>query len=343
MLRALTTPWCKCLRLIIGMRLTCNLRTTFCGKSRIQKCLHIRVMANLAKTPKSAIYSNSYKGEPREKGSKRRPNLEALKSPRRKSGYLLISMRLKSKFRRAFRRKPRLRHQNCPQVKVMPNLEKTPKSATFRNSSKGGQEKCPQVRVMTNLAKTPKSASFWNSSKRGATENGWKIRPILRAPKSPQHKSGYLLDSVPLKSNHRRGIWRKPRLQKCPQVRVVTNLKKTPKSAVFGNSSKGGAKKNGWKSRPTLGAIKLSQRKSYYLLVSIRLKSNLRRAIWRKPRLQKCKQVRVVKNLGRTQKSAIFWKSWKGGPTQNTWKSSPSLGASKTLKRKSGYLIISMR
>ena len=190
---------------------------------------------------------------------------------------------------------------------------------------------------MTNLAKTPKSAIFWNSSKGGPRENGWKSRPTLGAPKSPQRKSGYPLISIRLKSNLRRAIWCKPRLQKCPQVRVMTNLAKTPKSAIFWNSSKGGPRENGWKSRPTLGAPKSPQRKSGYPLISIRLKSNLRRAIWCKPRLQKCPQVRVMTNLAKTPKSAIFWNSSKGGPRENGWKSRPTLGAPKSPQRKSGY------
>ena len=341
------------------MRLKSNLRRVIWRKPRLQKCPQVRVMTNLAKTPKSAIFWNSSKGGPRENGWKSRPTLGAPKSPQRKSDYLLVSMHLKSNLRRVIWRKPRL--QKCPQVRVMTNLAKTPKSAIFWNSSKGGPrengwksrptlgaskspqrksdyllvsmrlksnlrrviwrkarlQKCPQVRVMTNLAKTPKSAIFWNSSKGGPRENGWKSRPTLGAPKSPQRKSDYLLVSMRLKSNLRRAIWRKLRFQKCRQVRVMTNLAKTPKSAIFWNSSKGGPRENGWKSRPTLGAPKSPQRKSDYLLVSMRLKSNLRRVIWRKPRLQKCPQVRVMTNLAKTPKSAIFWNSSKGGPREN--------------------------
>ena len=370
---------------LISIRLKSNLRRAIWCKPRLQKCPQVRVMTNLAKTPKSAIFWNSSKGGPRENGWKSRPTLGAPKSPQRKSGYPLISIRLKSNLRRAIWCKPRL--QKCPQVRVMTNLAKTPKSAIFWNSSKGGPrengwksrptlgapksprrksgyplisirlksnlrraiwckprlQKCPQVRVMTNLAKTPKSAIFWNSSKGGPRENGWKSRPTLGAPKSPQRKSGYPLISIRLKSNLRRAIWCKPRLQKCPQVRVMTNLAKTPKSAIFWNSSKGGPRENGWKSRPTLGAPKSPRRKSGYPLISIRLKSNLRRAIWCKPRLQKCPQVRVMTNLAKTPKSAIFWNSSKGGPRENGWKSRPTLGAPKSPRRKSGYPLISIR
>ena len=121
-----------------------------------------------------------------------------------------------------------------------------------------------------------------------------------------------------LKSNLRGAFVRKPRLQNCPKVRVMKNLAKTPKSAISWNSSKGGPRENGWKSRPKLGAPKSPHRKSDYLQVSMRFKSNLRRAIWRKPRFQKCPQVRVMINLAKTPKSAIFLKFFKGG-TKGKW------------------------
>ena len=196
------------------------------------------------------------RGDQKENGSKSRPNLRAPKSPRRKSGYVIISMRLKSNNRGAFWRKPRL-------------------------------EKSLQIRVITNFAKTPKSAIFGDSSKGGPRENGSKSRPTLRALKSPRRKSAYLVISMRLKSNHRGAFWRKPRLQKCPQIRVIANFAKTPKSAIFGDSLKGGPRENGSKSRPTLRATKSPRGKSGYLIISMRLKFNHRGVFWRKPHLQK--------------------------------------------------------
>ena len=207
------------------MRLKCNHRKTFWRKPRLRKCPQIPVMANLAKTPKSAIFWNSSKGGPRENGSKSVPTLRARKSPCRKSGWLLISMRLKCNHRRTFWRKPRLR-------------------------------KCPQIPVMANLAKTPKSAIFWNSSKGGPRENRSKSVPTSQDPKSPWRKLGYLLISMRLKRNHRKTFWRKPRLRKCPQIPVMANLAKTPKSAIFWNSLKGGPRENGSKSVQTWRARK---------------------------------------------------------------------------------------
>ena len=384
-LRVPKSPRRKSGYLIISMRLKFNHRGVFWRKLRLQKCLQIRVITNFAKTPKSAIFGDSSKGGPRENGSKSRPTLRAPKSPRRKSGYLIISMRLKSNHRGAFWRKPRL--QKCPQIRVITNFAKTPKSAIFGDSSKGGPrengsksrptlrvpksprrksgyliismrlkfnhrgvfwrklrlQKCLQIRVITNFAKTPKSAIFGDSSKGGPRENGSKSRPTLRVPKSPRRKSGYLIISMRLKFNHRGVFWRKLRLQKCLQIRVITNFAKTPKSAIFGDSSKGGPRENGSKSRPTLRAPKSPRRKSGYLIISMRLKSNHRGAFWRKPRLQKCPQIRVITNFAKTPKSAIFGDSSKGGPRENGSKSRPTLRVPKSPRRKSGYLIISMR
>ena len=221
-------------------------------------------------------------------------------------------MRLKCNHRRTFWRKPRL-------------------------------QRCPQRWVLANLAKTPKSAIFWDSSKGGPRENRPKSRPHLAARETLQRKSGDLLISMRLKCNHRRTFWRKPRLQRCPQRWVLANLAKTPKSAIFWDSSKGGPRENRPKSRPNLAARETLQRKSGDPLISMRLKCNHRRTFWRKPRLQRCPQRWVLANLAKTPKSAIFWDSSKGGPRENRPKSRPNLAARETLQRKSGDLLISMR
>ena len=142
--------------------------------------------------------------------------------------------------------------------------------------------------------------------------------------------------------NHRTVFWCKPRLQKCLQIRVITNFAKTPKSAIFGDSSKGGPRENGSKSRPTLRAPKSPRRKSGYLIITMRLTFNHRGVFWRKPRLQKCPQIRVITNFANTPKSAIFGDSSKGGPRENGSKSRPTLRAPKSLRYKSGYLIMSI-
>ena len=371
--------------LLIAMGLKCNHRRTFWRKPRLKKCSQSRVLANLAKTPKSAMYWNSSKGGPRENRWKSGPNSAAWKTSRRKSGGLLIAMRLKCNHRRTFWRKPRLK--KCSQSLVLANLAKTPKSAMYWNSSKGGPrenrwksgptsaarktlrrkygdlliamrlkcnhrktfwrkprlKKCSQSRVLANLAKTPKSAMYWNSSKGGPRENRWKSGPNSAAWKTLRRKSGGLLIAMRLKCNHRRTFWRKPRLKKCSQSLVLANLAKTPKSAMYWNSSKGGPRENRWKSGPTSAARKTLRRKYGDLLIAMRLKCNHRKTFWRKPRLKKCSQSRVLANLAKTPKSAIFWNSSKGGPRENRWKSGPTSAAWKTLRRKYGDLLIAMR
>ena len=240
------------------MRLKCNHWTTFCHKPRLQNCRQFRAMANFAETPKSAIFWNSSKGGPRENGSKSRPNSQAPKTPRRKSHRLLISMRLKCNDWTTFCCKPRL--QNCR-----------------------------QFRAMANFAKTPKSAIFWNSLKWGPRENGSKRRPNSQAPKTPRRKSHRLIISMRLKCNHWTTFCRKPRLQNCRQFRAMANFAKTPKSAIFWNSSKGGPRQNSSKSRPNLQAPKTHWRKFHRLLISMRLKCNHWTAFCRKPRLQNCR------------------------------------------------------
>ena len=370
---------------LICMRLKCNHWTTFCRKPRLQKCGQFRAMANFAKTPKSAIFWNSSKRNPRENGLKSRPNSQAPKTPRRKSHRPLISMRLKCNHWNTFCRKPRL--QKCRQFQAMANFAKTPKSAIFWNSSKGGPrenglksrpnsqapktpqrkshrplismrlkcnrwttfrrkprlQKCRQFRAMANFAKTPKSAIFWNSSKGWPRENGLKSRPNSQAPKKPRRKSHCPLITIRLKCHHWTTICRKPRLQKCGQFRAMANFAKTPKSAIFWNSSKRKPRENCLKSRPNSQAPKTPRRKSHRPLISMRLKCNHWTTFCRKPRLQKCRQFRAMANFAKTHKSAIFWNSSKEWPRENGLKSWPNSKAPKTPRRKSHRPWISMR
>ena len=57
------------------------------------KVLASKSYDKFSKDTKISIFGGSSKGGPRENGSKGRPTLGVPKSPRRKSGYLLISMR----------------------------------------------------------------------------------------------------------------------------------------------------------------------------------------------------------------------------------------------------------
>ena len=179
-------------------------------------------MTDLAKTPKSAIFGDLAKGGPRENGRKSRPTSMGLTSPYRNTCYRIISLRLKCNYWGKFWHKPRFR-------------------------------KCPQSRAMTDLAKTPKSTISRDLAKGGPRENGRKSRPNSGARKSPRRNLRYRIILMRLKCNHWGPFWRKPRSRKCPQSRAMTDLAKTPKSAIFGDLAKGGPKENGRKSRPTSG------------------------------------------------------------------------------------------
>ena len=310
-IRASKTPWCKWHHLLISMHLKGKHRTTFWCKLRLHMCPYSRVMTNLARTPKSAIFLDFAKGGPRENAQKSRPTIRASKTPWRKWHHLLISMHLKGKHRRKFWCKLRL-------------------------------HKCPYSRVMTNLARTPKSAIFWDFAKGGPRENAQKSRPTIRASKTPWRKWHHLLISIHLKGKHRTKFWCKLRLHKCPYSRVMTNLARTPKSAIFWDFAKGGPRENAQKSRPTVRASKTPWRKWHHLLISMHLKGKHRTTFWCKLRLHKYPYSRVMTNLARTPKSAIFWDFAKGGPRENAQKSRPTIRASKTPWRKWHHLLISM-
>ena len=310
-IRASKTPWRKWHHLLISMDLKGKHRTTFWCKLRLHKCPYSRVMTNLARTPKSAIFGDFAKGGPRENAQKSRPTIRASKTPWRKWHHLLISMHLKGKHRTTFWCKLRL-------------------------------HKCPYSRVMTNLARTPKSAIFWDFAKKGPWENAQKSRPTIRASQTPWRKWHHLLISMHLKGKHRTTFWCKLRLHKCPYSRVMTNLARTPKSAIFGDFAKGGPRENAQKSRPTIRASKTPWRKWHHLLISMHLKGKHRTTFWCKLRLHKCPYSRVMTNLARTPKSAIFGDFAKGGPRENAQKSRPTIRASKTPWRKWHHLLISM-
>ena len=293
------------------MHLKRNHRRTFWGKPRLQKCRQCRALANLAKSPKSAIFWDYPKGGPRENCPKSRSTSGTRKSPRRESRNLLISMLLRRNHRRTFWRKPRLL-------------------------------KCRQCRALANLAKWQKSAIFWDYPKGGPRENCPKSRSISGARKSPRRESRDLLISMHLKRNHRSTFWRKPRLQKCRQCRVLANLAKSPKSAIFWDYPKGGPRENCLKSRATSGTGKSPRRESCDLIISMHLKRNHRRTFWRKPRLQKCRQCRAFTNLAKSPKSAVFWDYPKRGPRENCPKSRSTSGARKSPRRESRDLLISM-
>ena len=305
------TPWRKSHHRLISMHLKCNHRGPFCWKLRLHKCPWSRVMTNLPRRPKSAIFWDFAKGGPRENAQKSRPTIRALKTPWRKSHHRLISMRLKCNHRGTF----------CCKLRL---------------------HKCPWSRGMTNLPRRPISAIFWDFAKGGPRENAQKSRPTIQASKTPWRKSHHRLIRMHSKCNHRGTFCCKLRLHKCPWSRGITNLPRKPKSAIFWDFAKWGPRENARKSRPTIRASKTPWRKLHHRLISMHLKCNHRGTICCKLCLHKCPWSRVMTNLTRKPKSAIFWDFAKGGPRENAQKSRPTIRDSKTPWRKSHHRLISM-
>ena len=143
-----------------------------------------------------------------------------------------------------------------------------------------------------------------------------KVGRLYGLQKHPGAKWHRLLISMHLKGKHRTIFWCKLRLHKCPYSRVMTNLARTSKSAIFGNFAKGGPRENAQKSRPTIRASKKPWRKWHHLLIIMHLKGKHRTTFWCKLRLHKCPYSRFMTNLARTPKSAIFWDFAKRGPRE---------------------------
>ena len=200
---------------------------TFWRKPRLPKCRQCRAWANLAKSPKSAIFWDYPKGGTRENCSKSRSTSGARKSPRREARDLLMKMGLKRNHRTTFWRKSRL-------------------------------QKCRHCRALANLAKSPKSAIFWDFPKGGPRESCPKSRSSLETRKSPWRECRDLPISMHLKRKHWRTFWRKPWLQKCRQCRGLANLAKSPKSAIFWDLPKGGPKENCPKKKVDFGGPKIT-------------------------------------------------------------------------------------
>ena len=126
--------------------------------------------------------------------------------------------------------------------------------------------KCPYSRVMTNLARTPKSAILWDFAKGeprqnaqksrpsiGASKTAWRKwhhllismdlkRPTIGASKTAWRKWHHLLIRMHLKCKHRTTFCCKLQLHKCLYSRVMTNLARTPQSAIFLDFAKRGSK-----------------------------------------------------------------------------------------------------
>ena len=107
------------------------------------------------------------------------------------------------------------------------------------------------ISTQTAVPKLPAKPSYGKSSKatqidhfRRFCKGGTKGKPPkkkadLRGLKNNLRKSHDIFISMRLKCKHRTTFRRKRRLQNCPQGRVMANLAKPPKSAIFADFAKG--------------------------------------------------------------------------------------------------------
>ena len=126
--------------------------------------------------------------------------------------YPLISMHLKCKDWRRFRRKQRL--QKCPNGQVMAIFARSPKPAFSEKVQRGDQGKFFKNRPKSSLR--------------------------LKGSKALCRKRHYPLISIHLKCNDRKRFRRKQRLQKCPNGQVMAIFARSPKTRIFWKSAKGG-------------------------------------------------------------------------------------------------------
>ena len=123
---------------LISMHLKCKDWTRFWRTKRLQKCPNGQVMAIFARSPKPAFSEKVQRGDQGKFFKNRPKSSPRLKGPKalwRKWHYPLISMHLKCKDWRRFRRKQRL--QKCPNGQVMAILARSPKTRIFWQSAKG--------------------------------------------------------------------------------------------------------------------------------------------------------------------------------------------------------------
>ena len=85
---------------------------------------------------------------------------------------------------------------------------------------------------------------FYEKEERGDQgkfyKNRQKSSPCLKGPKALWRKLNYTLIKMHLKCKDWRILWRKQRLQKCPNGQVMAIIARSPKTRIFWKSAKGG-------------------------------------------------------------------------------------------------------
>ena len=118
------------------MHLKCKHRVHFAARKWLQKCRESWVMTNLARRPKSCIFSDFAKGGPREISQK---------SPNKKADFRGL--------------------KNTPAQIALSHNYCALKLQTSEICGKKRLQKCPEGRVSTNVASTLKSRIFWDFAK----------------------------------------------------------------------------------------------------------------------------------------------------------------------------------
>ena len=143
-------------------------------------------------------------------------------------------------------------------------------------------------------------------------------------------------------------FWRKKRIQKCPNGRVLQFLQGHQKPAFSKKVQRGDQGiflKTRPKIRPRLKGLKALWRKWHYSWIIMLLTCKDWRWFWRKRRLQKCPNGQVMAIFARSPKTRIFWKSAREEEEKflkNHPKSSPCLKGKKGLWGKLNYTLIKM-
>ena len=174
---------------------------------------------------------------------------------------------------------------------------------------------------MASFGRSLKTPFFWKSA------TGRRRQIFLKLPKKEPWprptalwcKCHYPLISIHLYCKDRRRFWRRTRLQKCPNGRVMANFGRSPQSRIFWKSAKGELKEIFQISPKKMSSFKrpkstLAQWQCP--LISMHLKCKHWRRFRHNQRLKKGPSGEVIAIFGKSFKTCLFRKSAKGRPKE---------------------------
>ena len=172
----------------------------------------------------------------------------------------------------------------------------------------------------------------------------------LKGPKALWRKWHYPLISTHLTCKEWKWLWRKQRLQECPDGQVISIVFKVTQNQHFLKKVQRGDQekflKNRPKTSPRLKGLKALWRKWHYRLISMHLTWKEWKWFWRKQRLQECPDGQVISIVFKVTQNQHFLKKVQRGDQEkflkNRPKTSPRLKGLKALWRKWHYRLISM-